>query len=483
MEKNSNRIASNILVQIAGRVLVLILSLISIKLITNYLGVAGTGYYNTIITYFTFFITIADFGLFAVGVREISRAPEKLKRIIGNIFTIRLVSATLATILACLIVFFTHYPPEIKFGVLAAAAFPLFNLSASVFDIYFQYRLEMQKVATAEVISKFVALGAVYLAIIFNLGFYFIVASISLAAFLNYSIKYLYSKKVGIKLSYDKSLVKWIISLSLPLGLVFIVNNFYFKVDTLILFYFKGASEVGIYSVAYKVLETTIFAAAYLAYSLKPLFSTAVNKDKDRASAAVRNGLTFLLLMSLAIVVACLPFSREIIIFLSNNSFVAGAPVVIIVAFAAIFIYFNILMGEVMIAKDLRRYLMFVAIFVLLFNIITNIIFIPRYSFIAAAWTTLASEILLLIFGAGKVSTIIKLRPDFWRFSKLIFSAMVSIFVAFALKNLELYFIFAIIISMLVYFGLTYLLGGIPQDLIKDYLLETKNKWNHVSSQ
>lgn len=478
MEKESNKIAGNIVAQIIGRVVVLILALLTIKIVTTYLGPVGTGYYNTIITYLSFFITIADFGLFSVGVREISKSPEKLEKILGNIFTIRLISALLAAIVATSIAFLTNYPPEIKYGVAIAAIFLFFNLCGSVFDIFFQYKLEMKRVAVAEAFSKFIAVAVVYLAMVFNLGFYWIIFSVSAAAIAGFIIKYLYSlKQVEVKLGWDRKLIDWIIKLSLPLGVVFIVNNFYFKVDTLILFYFKGAAEVGIYSVAYKILETTIFVAAFLAYSLKPMLSVNVETDREKAGRAINRGITFLFFCALTLAIMSIPFSKQMILFLSDSAFLGGAPVLIILSFAVIFIYINILMGEIMIAKDLRRYLFWVSIIVLLFNIVSNIILIPRYSYIAAAYTTLASETLLLVFGMSAARKIIPLSVDFWRISKLIFAATASIGVAFLLKLTGIYFIFSIILSVGFYILLAYLINAVPQHMIKNYLTSVKNKW------
>ena len=482
MEKESNIIANNVLTQIIGRLIVLALSLISIKLVTNYLGPEGTGYYNTVITYLSFFITFADFGLFSVGVREIAKNPARTREILGNIFSIRIISALLAVTIAYLIVAFTNYPPEIKNGVLVAAVFPIFNLAASVYDIYFQYRLEMKKAAIAEVISRIVSVTTIYLAIVFNLGFYYVMASVSISAAINFFIKYLYAaRRTKIAFAYQPQISRWILKLSIPLGIVFIVNNFYFKVDTLILFYFKGATDVGIYSVAYKVLETTVFAAAFLAYSLKPLLSVSVEKDKEKASRATTKGLLFLLFMSLCIAIACVPFSKEIIIFFSNSSFLGGAPVLIILSFASIFIYLNILFGEIMIAKDMRKYLIWVSLSVLAFNVATNIIFIPKYSYLAAASTTLASEILLLILGYIFVSRQLPLRLDFFRSAKLLFSALLAIVLALLLKAIGLYFIIGIILSLGFYLFSAYAVDAVPKHLINDYLFSIKNKWTRNS--
>lgn len=478
MEKESNIIASNVFVQILGRVIVLAVSLLSIKLITGYLGPIGTGYYNTIITYFAFFITFADLGIFAVGVREISKAPEKTAKILNNLFTLRLITALIASAIATIVALLTNYPPEIKNGVMILALYPVFNLLYSVYDIYFQSRLQMKQVAIAEIITKVATVVLIYLAIVLNFGFYAILSTAAIGSAINLGLKYLFTRgKIHLRFEYDKELISWIFRLSLPLGIVFIVNNFYFKVDTLILFYFKGAAEVGIYSVAYKVLETTIFIAAFLAYSLKPLLSTSVHNDKEKAAIAVNRGITFLLFSAFTIAIACVPFSKQIIIFFSNREFLGGAPALVILSFASIFIYVNILFGEVMIAKDMRKYLIWVSIIVLLFNVITNIILIPKYSYIAASYTTLASEMLLVVFGFLAAKRAIPLKIDFWRISKLIFSAALAIAIGFLLRSTAIYFLFSLIISVGFYLAFSYLIDAVPKAMLNNYFSSVKNKW------
>jgi O-antigen/teichoic acid export membrane protein len=478
MEKESHVIAKNIVSQIIGRVVVLALSLISVKLVTNYLGPDGTGYYNTIITYFSFFITIADFGLFSVGVREIAKAPEKTSKILNNIFSIRFISAVAVTAVAVIIVLFTNYPPVVKYGVVLTSFFPIFNLLSSVYDIYLQSQLQMQKSATTEMVTRIFTVFLVYLTVVLNLGYYVILSSVAISAIINYFLKYFVVKKqIKIKFEFDKEIISWILKLSLPLGIVFIVNNFYFKVDTLILFYFKGASEVGIYSVAYKVLETTVFAAAFLAYSLKPLLSISVENNKKRASEAIATGFTFLLYMALVIGIVCIPFSKEIIVFLSSEAFVGGAPVLIILSFASIFIYLNVLFGEIMIAKDMRKYLIWVSVIVLLINIISNIILIPKYSYVAAAYTTLASEMLLILLGYLISRQILPISFDLFRGIKLLFCAFLSVILSMLLKGFGLNFILVIFVAIAFYLVTTYWIDAVPKTLINGYTSSLKQKW------
>ena len=67
-----------------------VLSLYSIRLITEYLGPDGFGKYATILAFFAFFSALVDLGLAQVIVREISREGADEKSIFGKIFTLRL---------------------------------------------------------------------------------------------------------------------------------------------------------------------------------------------------------------------------------------------------------------------------------------------------------------------------------------------------------------------------------------------------------
>lgn len=478
MENEKHQIASNTLAQIVGRIFVLALALISIKLITNYLGPAGTGYYNTVTTYFNFIIVLADLGLFSVTVRELSKNPLQSKKLLSNLFAFRFLSALTVTAIALIIGFLTDYPPEIKYGLTIAALFPIFNLTGSIFDMFFQYKLEMQKVALAEVISKTLTIVLMIALIYYHLGYYSIMFTLSFAAVVNFIIKAILSRKeVKISFDFNRQIISPIIKMALPLGLVFIVNNIYFKIDTLMLFYYKGAVDVGIYTVAYRVLETTLFAGSYLSSSLKPLLSRSVINDKPRAERAISQSVTFLLFMSLILAIICFTFPKEIILFLSDKDFISGKNALIILGLAGVFIYLSGLFGEVMIALDLRKTLLKISAFILIFNVLLNIYLIPRYSFIGAAWATLICEIALMTIGYLVARKSIPIKIDLKRVAKLIVISILATVVGFILKSAGLYFIINMIFVALFYIVLSYLSDAIPRQTTDEYLLSLKSKW------
>jgi len=470
--KEKKAIFINTASQVAVKFVTLVFALVSVKLLTNYLGTSGVGNYNAIVTYINFFVVIADLGLFSVAVREISKDPAKERKILSNVFLIRLVSSIVAGIIAAAIVFLTNYSHDVKIGTLFGVAFLFFNLLSSVYDVALQYRLKMQYSALAEFLSKLITLLALFLIIKANGSFILITSTIALSGLAILILKWLFASKfVQIGHEYDRKITTWILNITWPLGIVFIVNNLFFKLDTLMLYVIKGSVAVGIYSVAYKLLEVSTVVAGYFSSSLKPTISRNI-ENKSYLSNVIAKSILVLLLVSAPISAICIVFPREIIIFLSNKDFVSGANALILLSFTLPLIYLDILLGEILIAKDSRKTLLKISVFILLFNFITNLIIIPRYSFLGAAFTTLLSELVLLLINLHYTRKIIPYSIKANDLLKMLLVFILTIIFGFLVKTTGLYFIFSIMITVIFFVVLCQVFGTMKFQALKKLLQE-----------
>jgi len=103
------KIALNVLINSCAKVLSTILALVSVGLITRYLGTEGFGNYATAVAFLSLFSALADLGLYNISTREISRSGADEKKIMGNVFSLRIISSTTVLILAPLVIFFLPY--------------------------------------------------------------------------------------------------------------------------------------------------------------------------------------------------------------------------------------------------------------------------------------------------------------------------------------------------------------------------------------
>lgn len=88
----TKKVYLNTVAQIAGKISTALISIFLVKILTNYLDLAGYGLYSKIYNYLSIFSVVADLGLYTITVREISDNkddPEKVKRIAGTVLSIR----------------------------------------------------------------------------------------------------------------------------------------------------------------------------------------------------------------------------------------------------------------------------------------------------------------------------------------------------------------------------------------------------------
>jgi len=475
---NKRAIFINTASQIVVRFFTLAVTLVSVKLLANFLGTKGVGEYNTITTYVNFFIVFAELGLFATTVREISKHPENEHRILANVFTIRLISAVISCFIAIgLIVigrlYFDQYNinDHIMYGVIIASGFLLFNLLWSMYDMVLQARLKMQYSALSEFAGKIVSIVALVTIIALKGNFYAVLATITISAFVTFVLKWIFAKRyVNFCLTADSKFAKEILRISIPLGIVFILEGLYFKLDTLMLYPIKGPEAVGIYSVAYKVLEVVAFFGAYFASSLKPAISREIMKNRAGVGSIISNAIPIMIYISLPITIICVLFSREIILLVSNQSFADGSYAQNVLAFTLPFIYLNVLVGEVLIANDNRKLLLKISGAILLFNFVFNLITIPRFSYMGAAWGTLISEIILFLVFYYSARKIVELKLDWTKiFYIILISAMTFIF-GMLIKQLDVNFIILILVILAAYILFSSLFKILTLGTIKELL-------------
>jgi O-antigen/teichoic acid export membrane protein len=455
--------------QILVRIIGIATAFISVKLIATHLGTEGSGNFNTIATYFNFCIILADLGLFSTAVREIAKNPTSETKIITNIFWVRLATAFVATLVAIIGIFLTPEPEIIRLGVLVGSGFIFFNLMGSVYDMVLQYHLKMQYSAIAELASKTVTLAALAIILFYHGSFYSVVFTSTIAALVMFIGKYLGARHL-LKMDNrqtDLAFARHLLTLSIPLGAVFIVNNIFFKLDTLMLYTFKGAAAVGIYSVAYKVLEVTLFIGSYFASSLKPTLTHQLQHEPVSAAQLIRQSITIMLIVSAPITIISAVFSKGIILFLSSPAFITGSWALVVLSLTLPFLYLDILLGEILIATDKKRLLIGIAVFMLAFNFIANLYIIPRYSFYGAAVSTLLSEILLFLINLYYTRQILAFSIDWSSCLKIALVAVLTFFGCLQIRMVPVHVLFQIIACFILYTLLIFLLRIIRPEQIK----------------
>ncbi|OGG06770.1 hypothetical protein A2872_00875 [Candidatus Gottesmanbacteria bacterium RIFCSPHIGHO2_01_FULL_42_12] len=398
MPKLIRSIAANTAFQIFGKIISTTLGVIITILLTRFLGPVGYGQYTFVLVFVTMFGVIGDWGLSIITIREASKHVEDAGKIIGNVLVIRMAMSIVAAIASIVAIHVLPYDPALRVLVSIASVYLLAISIKTSFQIVFTVKLKLQNWAISEIAANLVALLLVVLFIknsgelpqilwAFNLGHIFaaIVAAI------------LAKQLLPVKLSWKREESKYLLSEALPMGAILVLFTIYNRMDTLILNYYHGDDAVGIYGAAYRIFEVLILGAAYFTNSILPLISKLAANDKARLKKVFKKSFIFLTLMGVFVAVTNYIFAPLGIAVIGGQEFAASVTPLRILSLALIVSYFNHLGGFTLIALGKQWWSFRIAIVALVFNLILNLIFIPKFSYNAAAFTTFLTEGLIVI--------------------------------------------------------------------------------------
>jgi O-antigen/teichoic acid export membrane protein len=424
MEDIGRKIAHNTLIQLVSKGVTVVTSLAIVSLLTRYLGQSGYGMYATALNYGNVAMVFVDLGFFLIVLREISGKPELKGSLVSNAFTIKLVLGVLVFAASYFLTFLLPYDATLRHAILVASlSFFVMSLSQIVITVL-QADLEMHKSAIADVAGRLVNLGLVILAISYRLG----ISEVLLTSFVGNLVLlsvnwYWVTRKIRLSLAFDFAVWKKLLHEALPMGIVLVLSTIYFRIDTLMLSTMKSLAEVGIYQAPYKVLEVILSFPTIFMSSVFPILVGKMALDLSGMRPLFRQAFDVLGVMSLPLIGGIMVFALPIMLFVAGPDFAASAPVLQILIWAVGGSFLNSVMIYSLIAAGHQKRLILPYLLTTAFNVTMNLLLIPRFSYIGAAYVTVATELLVLVYSGWLVAKLLKISPSWINFFKSLLAA------------------------------------------------------------
>ncbi|PCI24232.1 hypothetical protein COB57_05265 [Candidatus Peregrinibacteria bacterium] len=441
------KIISNTFIQFAGRILSALLAIISVKIITNFLGRDGYGMYSTVYEYLGLFAIIGDFGLYTLSLREMSQNKDRIQHIYSNIVTLRSILSFIVLAIVTLIAFFIpkYQGTIIPIGMVICSVAVWLNLLQSIVASILQYKLSMKYATISLIVGKIAAITAIAASAYFiqdktTLFYFFLAAGIighlvMLIGNIYFSSNYIIPRP-AFDIGYWKSLMKE----SWSYGLALVLGTIYFKVDVTLISLYQGDSAVGFYSVCVRIIEVLVTLPLFFLNSTLGTLTEAVHNIKKNAQKIqniFEKSYKFLSLIGTFFLLFILLFPREIISVISSDQFLSTSStpgsdsVLPFLIFALLLSFFSTLCSFTMIAFHQQKKILIVNIIGTIINISLNIYAIPHYSFIGAAYTTIISEIFLILVSFFFLRKVYPFTLPAWFSIKMIF---LGFFLFYAIK-------------------------------------------------
>ncbi|MBI2627039.1 MAG: flippase [Parcubacteria group bacterium] len=450
------RISFNVLFAIFSRVITGGIGLFVIAVMSRSLGQAGYGNYSTILSYMLIFSVVGDLGLYTLLVREISRNDKEESYIASNFFTLRLITIAVTAILAILISeFLTPYPRLVKDGLIVGTIFLVFSSLTQVLSGIYQKYLRFYLISFADILSSLVQLAIILFVASKGRDLLPYVWAASIASLVQFSIVFINVQKlVPISLHISFSFWRKILKDSLPVAVSLVFTVIYFRIDTIMLSLIKTPNEVGIYSIAAKVLEVIIFLPALYMGLVMPVLSKEAVSNVTNFRRIFKKTFDILAAFSVPTVVFLAILSAKIVVIVGGSTFLASYQPLFILAFAVGLIFFGNLVGRAAVALDLQKRSMWIYLGGAILNIILNLLLIPSFSFNGAAFATLMTELFITLALFRLVSVNSGAKIDYFRFFKFLFLGLAMALVIYPLRNQ--FILIPVFVGSLVYFGGVY---------------------------
>lgn len=463
---NTRRIAYNTIVQIISRVLTVGISLVTLGYLTRYLGVEGYGQYNLIFAYLGLFGVLVDFGFFLLQVKEIVTHPDREEYILGNIFGLKIVLSLVVFAAAYLVALWVYDDPLVTSGILVGIVSQASISMLHIPNSLFQAKLQMQNVAISNVLSRITYGGAVIWAIQSDWGMFKIIALISASNLLTLIwMMYLANRSVRIRPQWDLGYWKKFIVRAIPLGAMTVLAMIYFRIDAVMLEHISGSYALGIYSTPYRILDVILSLPVIFMSSVFPIMTQAISQGREHLQRIFTKALNYSIMGAAPLVAGSIVLALPIITLLAGPEFAPAAPALQVLVWVTGLSFIGAVLNYTVIAVEQQRILIVPYAIATTFNILANLIIIPRYSYMGASYVTVATELLVVIWAGIIVYRQIGLRPVGLMWLKPIVSAlgMAGIILLLSFGNI----FFDVMVGVISYFGLLIILGALPLSVLK----------------
>jgi O-antigen/teichoic acid export membrane protein len=466
--RKKRALAINAFIQISGKLLATVFGLLTVVVLTRYLGVEGYGDFTIILGFLSVFAVLVDFGLTLTTVQMISEKGADEDALIGNLLSLRILSAIVFLALAPIVAFAFPYDAVVRIGIAVGAFSYLFGTTATLLVGVFQKRLVIQKAVYAELANRILVLVGALLAPALGLGLITIVGILLIGNAVQLIITlWLASHFVRLRLRAQFAIWREIISRSWPIGLSIFFNLIYLRGDILFLSVYRSSEEIGLYGAAYKVIDViTMIPVTFIGLLLPVLVALWSAKHTKKFRQSMQETFDLFSILSIPIAFGCVFVSVPLIILIAGAEFAGAGPALAVLGPAASIVFFGALFGHAVVAIEKQKPMIFGYLFVAIITVVGYMVFIPIYGIMAAAWMTLIAELLIAIITAMTVMVVSSFRPKIGMLSRAVFASIVMYLVLMILP--EMHVLFLIATGGGVYtITLTAIGGPKPRDLLK----------------
>lgn len=434
-------------------VLSFLLPLVTFPYVSRILGAGGMGkveFANSFVQYFVLFTAL---GIPAYGIREVARVRDDsflLSKTVAELSLILIFTVFIgyAVYFAC-IFFIPFFSSDLNLFLIVA---PTIILSDFSFEWFYQGVENQQYITVRYIFIKLIQLVLIFVFIKKSADY--LKYSLILVGFNAASSVFniIHLRKYVRFVPYKCLELKKHLKPALVIFASVIAVSIYTQLDTVMIGFFRGNEEVGIYTAANRIVRIILALVTSLSAVIIPKIENALKNNRvDEYKNLLNKSLSFILLFAFPCLYGILVCADDIILLFAGSGFKEAifsiqllCPIILIVGLA------NFVGLQVLYANRKEKYYTVAVSVAAVVNFVSNFILIPKIGQVGAVIGTLIAEIVGLCLMSFLGRTFLreaKLKIYCWKF---ILGAGVMGIAVFLLKRLFAFAGFSMIVRLTV---------------------------------
>lgn len=424
---SSRRAVADVAVQIGGQGVNLALGIVTTVVIVRSLGTLRYGEWATILATIELVALVGNLGLETVAIRFAAQDPAREGAWIAAATTLRLLISIPVLLAFAVVLALIASDSEM---MLAGLILSVLYFTSAISTLRIVFRLQIRNhVAVAVGLAQSVlwAAGVIVVAATGGGLIPFSLAFVAIAIVTQGALAILALRAMPIPWRNASRLWRKLAALGISIGIAGTLTFAYGRVDQLLVYELTPhPSEVGVYAAMYKILENACFVPTALITTLFPILAGLYPGQAERLRRILQAAVDYLLIIAFGALALTLAAASPIVELLFGSEYASGADILPVLMAAFVPICIGSVAGVMVAATDLQRKYIWFALLGLLVNVVLNLILIPSSGITAAAWVTLATELVVVSLSMRAVLVKVGMRLAWRRIATAAIAAAIA---------------------------------------------------------
>ena len=463
---SSQGIAKNMISLFIGGFATSVSTVILSIFIARFLGDVIFGKFSFVIAFVALFSFFIDLGYETLLIRDVAKDNLQADRYVNNILIIRLILSVVIFVVIFLLALILNFEENIKILLYLFTFSQILTSLSNIFRVTFRAFKQMKYEAGVNILvnTSRCFLGVVLLYFGFNI---IVIALVFLyTAILDFFMTYFICEKNFVKITtqFNFTFFRSTLKIAVALSTLAIFSVIFVRISIIMLGFMKGDAVVGWYNAAYNLIYGFSPIPLLFMNTLLPYMAYSSTKSKESLKELYEKSFKLLFLFALPITAGIFLLADKFIVLFYGSDFINSIPALKLLSFCILLKFLYLCVFFVLVSIDKQSKLAIICGGGALLNIILNLFLIPQYSLMGSAIAlniTFIFILLMYLYLAFKNDLTIPIQKII---IKPIIACTGMVLFIYTFSELNLYLLISF--SILIYFGIFFLIKGFSTEEI-----------------